>query len=1565
MSKMHLDEFNPLDVLAAAATLQQTKTPGSEEEEEEDIAQQHALTTTDQLTADDDAAPKDKAPLRMPPRGGGQSADHSYAWSGSTALLQKAESTEDDGYCSRCSLDSPGQSSRSDVDTNDQDVFSDTDPRSPSAPPPPAPAFKSPVLPPLSPKSRRSKQQQAKIVILSRDSNLKHLLTCPADAQNPISNNNNNSACQEFAADEHFVSDKAPSSAEEAPQPKPPVHTVMEHVDSWAGCPDGDQQTGEASPPEAPVVEEEVHPESLAECPKEAEEPASLPEAPCKDCDNAPVEVASPSEPKEAEEEVAPPVSDSEAPPLSSSTAVASSGNTIFIVRPVPSSSTENNRYLLHDDPLVSPSPALPPSAPTAAPSSVASWQLLSTLDSKGGALVARPAQPSSLLLTDKKSAAPGKQLCSLLKTADSPRKHQDYPPLLLVKQEEAGLHDDRGSPSPMLSSAPIIPTLNSETDKSCDSGKINIKISGSKVMDVSCADDRSMGVKRQATSIGRLGSLSWQSLVDSEPPSQHVSRSATSSPFLRTDTSLPSSPLAPCTMQPSQQQQQKRSYQRKNAGLKRSASVAGLSSLEGEAAKASCHTYVKKRKGGGKAWNPLSPTQHELSQMKLSAQSMLRLHPLIDHDYCMFSEFSAEIQSSIIATTETKLRTERKHGGKKAARTNKKLTTTTPGTLSAEKQVKRKYTKRKLNKGSALQAALKQELKQEEEGEVLEEEEEEEDRAKAPAVLKVRKRLLHEKKLACKYSPYKERPDKNYVKIPGSYQDDFVYYATRKSHKRIRKSPEMPLELPSKSTPKAASSQVGGINVFDWYREMAKVDKSKFGFSVSDKAFEEKALMSADKGNMMLNHAPPPEAEVLDFVINMDSTASSSAATVEKVETVETSEDIDLMAEQVRSMLNSMNETDLRLLSENLGDAPTMLEQGQGVASAANPPLLGDLDDINDSDLISSDIGNDLNMMLGELPTAAAAVHPPRPAPAAPSPTIPAVSSSNSIASVSAENAVPELTMVNMYWNDLPGLLIDGAEHVRLVDIHKQVLPAKDTGILKKRCQMMGLPILNCSELQRDFLVRYMNAAKSKSCVITSKECAKTLIGFYVDPRPRAAPSRGLSDAEVDEPLEKPPPVEKAKKKQRSVASPAPPAVTSSVDSQEQQKRRDDSLLVDESQDEKVVLDVEASPVAAPSQPPEKKVARLSSSISSSAASSLAAGSPPSPSDLKRSSRLRGARKVSYAAMHNGSIDEDLDSSANSVDETPTSSPASSASVTVQLKVQQQQQRSLADSPDEMEIRRLVNKRKKRALSKREASRLLVLRERVKKRRNKQKENLRVRLNKAKLKAKVLHESQPADGPAANGVEHGYASWHAKLGAQSQRGTPKPKGHVTKTTPVLLVTHRDDRQGTHRGKAAQDGQLMLDLFLTKEAACIVCSACKERMSVKKFLKHAHRLSNPDELVAVAMPQKLQLTSGEPSSDEEALWAQYLARCQRFGLRRDKEEQRKRTPEKKPSCSDHPTSLSTTPLYGSPPPSDVKSSPDSVEDPSNKRQSTRLRRRKQMHPMESYVFEAKRDRAEL
>ena len=96
----------------------------------------------------------------------------------------------------------------------------------------------------------------------------------------------------------------------------------------------------------------------------------------------------------------------------------------------------------------------------------------------------------------------------------------------------------------------------------------------------------------------------------------------------------------------------------------------------------------------------------------------------------------------------------------------------------------------------------------------------------------------------------------------------------------------------------------------------------------------------------------------------------------------------------------------------------------------------------------------------------------------------------------------------MNMFWNDLPGLLMGGKEYVRLVDIHKQIMPAKDTGILKKRCHMMGLEVANCSELQRDFLIRYMNAAKSKSKVVITKDTAIMLIGFYVNPKSRSSKS-------------------------------------------------------------------------------------------------------------------------------------------------------------------------------------------------------------------------------------------------------------------------------------------------------------------------------------------------------------------------------------------------------------------------------------------------------------------------
>ncbi|XP_013389843.1 uncharacterized protein LOC106158434 isoform X1 [Lingula anatina] len=134
---------------------------------------------------------------------------------------------------------------------------------------------------------------------------------------------------------------------------------------------------------------------------------------------------------------------------------------------------------------------------------------------------------------------------------------------------------------------------------------------------------------------------------------------------------------------------------------------------------------------------------------------------------------------------------------------------------------------------------------------------------------------------------------------------------------------------------------------------------------------------------------------------------------------------------------------------------------------------------------------------------------------------------SGNAAPETSLDSSVPELTTVTMYWNTFPALMINNEPHVRLVDIHKQALPAKDTGLLKKRCVTMGLAIKNCSDMQRDFLIRYARASPSKSTVIVSKTTAEELIGFYVNPQPkihRSSRDEKLdNDTKVDEEVSMP----------------------------------------------------------------------------------------------------------------------------------------------------------------------------------------------------------------------------------------------------------------------------------------------------------------------------------------------------------------------------------------------------------------------------------------------------------
>ena len=189
-------------------------------------------------------------------------------------------------------------------------------------------------------------------------------------------------------------------------------------------------------------------------------------------------------------------------------------------------------------------------------------------------------------------------------------------------------------------------------------------------------------------------------------------------------------------------------------------------------------------------------------------------------------------------------------------------------------------------------------------------------------------------------------------------------------------------------------------------------------------------------------------------------------------------------------------------------------------------------MDEISDGDLLSADIGN-MHVILSDLRTPTRDLRITH-LPVTSKSNLSALFETNDYgigasefhqpADVQTETstpetstvAPPELCVVNMFWNDLPGLMMEGREHVRLVDIHRQVLPAKDTGILKKRCYMLGLDVRQCSELQRDFLIRYMNAAKSKSTVVVSRTDAIHLIGFYVTPKTKTR-SADADDASVD----------------------------------------------------------------------------------------------------------------------------------------------------------------------------------------------------------------------------------------------------------------------------------------------------------------------------------------------------------------------------------------------------------------------------------------------------------------
>ena len=604
-----------------------------------------------------------------------------------------------------------------------------------------------------------------------------------------------------------------------------------------------------------------------------------------------------------------------------------------------------------------------------------------------------------------------------------------------------------RGTPS---ITGRITPLHSLETAPS--ENTINIKITGSKVIDMRTSEDLSRATKKQAH-IGKFGSLStsWSGLQKSESvpvfgKSGIGGVSTMSSPVMfDSATTSPTSSVEPWSPNPMSPLQI------------RSDSELDLELLARPRPKAVGET--KSQAAGRRKLRGSTSSTPDLSLIKES-QGVSRLHPLIDHDYCMFSEFSADIQSSIIATTESKKKIEKYNQKAKAARTKESVFKVEKSSL---KMKKRKYTHRlpleelrKIRQEKALERRSSLLCKLDNAESLLlsgNPGQSTKTIGKIDKPIVKRQAALDKKILSTKP---KRRDNKNYVKITGSFQDDFVYYATKNTRGRPRKyhdstSPQMPT-LPT--VPK--KQPVAGINIFDWYRDLSKTDKSsKFGVpedplqvsgqevktdpyvnGITDKHLSISTMPSG-------GHTPVHESEVADLVMQMmpnteyntgitsgsDHFVVTSSQSVAQSETVvasneeregqktelvehvltadeENPADLENMVEQVRSMLNSMGEAELTMLSENLshsipssvqsenikesGDVSTSTSStttavadatdysslnaflgpySQGSSTVQGTTNSFDLDDINDSDLLPSDIGN-MNMILGDLNT-------------------------------------------------------------------------------------------------------------------------------------------------------------------------------------------------------------------------------------------------------------------------------------------------------------------------------------------------------------------------------------------------------------------------------------------------------------------------------------------------------------------------------------------------------------------------------------------------------------------
>ena len=374
-----------------------------------------------------------------------------------------------------------------------------------------------------------------------------------------------------------------------------------------------------------------------------------------------------------------------------------------------------------------------------------------------------------------------------------------------------------------------------------------------------------------------------------------------------------------------------------------------------------------------------LATPHSDQTSSKANYVGRFELHPLIDHDYCKFSAFNAEIQSGIILmSSESGSRFDRQNLRKGKGTVRSKMQ---PSVVDVMEH-KRKYNKRKITSDESNSEIGEDQIS----------------KCATPVggrlrAVKVEKSLLKQRTIADKIVPVlPSSEDKNYVKIPGCYQNEYVYYATTRSVGRNRKRMDVPTgQTTAVVDVKPPTTTSLAISAFDWYKEMAHTDKSsKFGDidvkSEEAPLIDETPVSESDVADLVMQLLPKTSLEpcqVDKFRSTDDSFLAGSLAIPNSSVAVDGDSLVDMnhvdltqMAEEIRNMFNSMGEAELKLLETHLERSQDGLQDisclsdfnrdNFSLLTSSNSNLL-DVDEINDGDLLTADIGN-MNVILNDL---------------------------------------------------------------------------------------------------------------------------------------------------------------------------------------------------------------------------------------------------------------------------------------------------------------------------------------------------------------------------------------------------------------------------------------------------------------------------------------------------------------------------------------------------------------------------------------------------------------------